>query len=468
MRLYQNSAQELINDLNDNKLSDKLKQSFVAYYGHNPPQGEYNAWNNSFQFIKNELQENKLYDIYVIIEYELPYSARRIDVILMGCGTENIKNIIVVELKQWSSAKLSKIEGNIITYVGHQEREVLHPSEQVAGYYYYMKDFMEIFNRDNYELYGCSYCHNYSRSDKTLLDVSFNNVLAKFPLFTKDDFKKFGEYLKSKLLNGNGFDVYNDFITGDIKPSKKLVDYTSDILKNQKVFSLIDEQILANNTIIDRAKKAAILKHKSVIIVEGGPGTGKSVIALNAMAELLSKGYKVYHATGSKAFTSSLQKIVGSGEKNRPTDDIDVLIADEAHRIRKSSNSRYTRPEKRSALPQIEEMINAAKVSVFFIDEHQLVRPEEIGSIKLITEAAKKFGAEVHNFQLKTQFRCSGSDGYLNWIDPLLNINDTGNEFLSKNEKMEFKIVNSPQILMDEMNLRNSKDPNSARMVAGF
>ena len=482
MRLYQNSAQELINDLNYNKLSDKLKQSFVAYYGHNPSQGEYNAWNNSFQFIKNELQENKLYNIYVVIEYELPYSARRIDVILMGHGTENFKNIIIVELKQWSSAKLSEIEGNVITYVGHQEREVPHPSEQVAGYYYYMKDFMEIFNRDDYGLYGCSYCHNYSQTDKTLLDVSFNNVLSKFPLFTRDDFKKFGDYLKDKLSNGNGLDVYNDFITGDIKPSKKLIDYTSDILRNQKVFSLIDDQILANNTIIDRAKKAATFKHKSVIIVEGGPGTGKSVIALNAMAELLSKGFKVYHATGSKAFTSSLQKIVGSGDmrsvknfflyfnsvSHAITNEIDVLIADEAHRIRKSSNNRYTRPERRSTLPQIEELINSAKVSVFFIDEHQLVRPEEIGSIKLITEAAKKFGAKVYNFQLKTQFRCSGSDGYLNWIDSLLNINDTGNEFLSKNEKMEFKIVDDPQILRDEMNLRNSKNTNSARMVAGF
>ena len=483
MRLYENSSQALIEDINHNRLSDIVKKSFVNYYGHNPSPGEYNAWNNSFQFVKNELQNNNLMDIYVVIEYELPYSARRIDVILMGCGSENSQNVIIIELKQWSKAELSQIDGNIITYVGNALRSEPHPSIQVSGYYYYLKDFMPMFNSDDYKLYGCAYCHNYSASpNAALLNNSFNNVLTKFPLFTRGDFMKFGNYLKDKLLNGGGFQIYNDFITSDIKPSKKLIDFTSDILRNQKVFSLIDDQILANNTIIDRAKKASRSNKKSVIIVSGGPGTGKSVIALNAMAELLSNGLRVYHATGSKSFTSSLQKIVSSDKiksarnlflyfnsfANTRANDVDVLIADEAHRIRKSSNNRFTKVDRRSTLPQIEELINVAKVSVFFIDEYQVVRPEEIGSIDLIKDTADKFNADVYTFSLKTQFRCSGSDGYLNWVESLLNINDTGNEFLTKNEKMKFTIVDSPFILRNKMNELNSKTENSARMVAGF
>ncbi|WMT55284.1 MULTISPECIES: DUF2075 domain-containing protein, partial [unclassified Acidiplasma] len=488
MRLYENSAQQLINDINCNKLSDKLENAFISYYGHRPSQAEINAWNNSFQFVKNELQVNNLFNIWVIIEYELPYSAKRIDAILLGKNNDNIKNIVILELKQWSSVELSPIDGNVKTYVGYALRCEPHPSIQVSGYYYYLKDFMDIFSKNCYGIYACAYCHNYSpKINDPMFSDPFHDVISKFPLFTKNDFKNFGMYLKEKLNNGGGLDVYNDFIHSSIKPSKKLIDFTSNILRNQKIFSLIDDQILANNTIIDRAKKASKLKNKSVIIVSGGPGTGKSVIALNAMAELLSMGLKVYHATGSKSFTSSLQKILSSDRVKSPqnqsaknlflyfnsfsntkSNEIDVLIADEAHRLRKSSNNRFTKKERRSNIPQIDELINVAKVSVFFIDENQVVRPEEIGSIKLIEETAKKYNADVYKFTLKTQFRCSGSDGYLNWVDSMLNINDTGNEFLTKNDKMKFIIMDSPEELRDEIRNLNKKNPNSARMVAGF
>ncbi len=347
MRLYADSGENLIRDIKFNKLSDMLVNEFIKYYGHTPNKSEVNSWTNSFQFIKNELESTKLFDIWVVVEYELPYIAKRIDVMFLGKG-KNGKNIVIMELKQWSDVKPSNIDRDISTFTGGAERDIPHPSDQVAGYYYNLNDFMDVFTDDKIKLYACAYCHNYSRKENDpLFQPLFDETLSEFPLFTKNDFNELGSYLTEKLEGGDGQEVYNDFIHSNIKPSKKLIAYISDILRNQKVFSLIDEQILANNTIIDRAKKAAKLKRKSVIIVEGGPGTGKSVIALNAMAELLSKDYKVFHATGSKAFTSSLQKIVGSGERksaknfflyfnnfaNRPTDDIDVLIADEAHRI---------------------------------------------------------------------------------------------------------------------------------------
>lgn len=486
MRLYQDSSTQLIDDIKNNRLTYKIEKSFIEYYGHRPSTGELNSWNNSFQFVKNELEANNLFNIWVVIEYELPYSAKRIDVILLGKGSDSLNNIVIIELKQWSKVQLSPIEGTIKTYVGNGIRSEPHPSLQVSGYYYYLKDFMEIFSNDSYNLYGCVYCHNYSpgysQNEDSLLNPVFDKYLKHFPLFAREDFQRFGEYLKEKLSNGDGFKIYNDFITSDIRPSKKLVDYTSDILRNQRVFSLIDDQILANNAIISCAKKASKSRKKSVIIVSGGPGTGKSVIALNAMAELLSIGLKVYHATGSKTFTSSLQKIVSSGKikgarnlflyfnsfSRTVGNDIDVLIADEAHRLRKSSNNRFTKRERMSDIPQIEELINVAKVSVFFIDEYQAVRPEEVGSIKLIEDTARKFDSDIYKFTLKSQFRCSGSDGYLNWIDSMLNINDTGNEFLTREEKMKFRIVNSPDELRDTVDNLNKENENSARMLAGF
>jgi len=478
MRLYEGPTTTFINDVMQNQISDKLARSFENYYGHRANTGEINSWNNSLRFVKDLIENNNLIENNIILEYELPYSTRRVDCILFGKGQDNEDNVVLIELKQWSDVEDCEIEDNVKTWVGGAKRMEPHPSIQVRGYHLMLKDFVKLFEEGT-NLNSCSYCHNYSKiKNNILLSNKFKEVLKEFPLFTKEDFRKIGDYLKERLGKGEGLEIFNRFVTSSISPSKKLLEHTKHMIKGQPAFSLIDEQITANNTILDRAKKASKLKRKSVIIVRGGPGTGKSVIALNVLAELASKNIPVFHATGSAAFTTTLRKIVGVKASslfkyfnsfiNAKEDQIDVLICDEAHRIRKTSNSRYTKKENRSNTPQIDELIRVAKVSIFFIDDFQVVRPDEIGSTELIKETAKNFGAEIYDFELKTQFRCSGSDGYLNWIDNALQIRDTPNRILSKNEKMEFKIFNSPQELYNEIKKKNEEKVNSARMVAGF
>jgi hypothetical protein len=272
--------------------------------------------------------------------------------------------------------------------------------------------------------------------------------------------------------------VFNRFSSSRVGPTKKLLEHTSQMIKGQRVFNLLEDQLAAYYAILDRAKKATKLKTKCVILVRGGPGTGKSVIALNVIAELLSKGLTVYHATGSAAFTSTLKKIVGSRAAsmfkyfisftNFKENSIDVLVCDEAHRIRAKSVARYIPRAQRSDKPQVDELVEAAKVSVFFIDDYQVVRPYEQGSTELIRATARKHNAELFEFELKTQFRCSGSDGFLNWLDNALGVRETANRMLTKNEKMEFRIFDSPQALYSAIRRKNQEKPNSARMAAGF
>lgn len=478
MRLYEGPTSVFIDDVMQNQIAEKLSSSFENYYGHKANVGEINSWNNSLRFLKDLIQGNNLLENNVVLEYELPYSTRRIDCILFGIGTDDKENVVLIELKQWSDVDDSEIEDNIRTFVGGAKRLEPHPSIQVRGYHFMLKDFMEIFDKEVI-LNSCAYCHNYSRiKNNVLLSDKFRDVLKEFPLFTKEDFGDIGKYLKERLGNGDKLGVFNKFITSPIKPSKKLLEHTKHMIKGQPAFSLIDEQITANNTILDRAKKANKSKNKSVIIVRGGPGTGKSVIALNVLAELASKNIPVFHATGSAAFTTTLRKIVGikaaslfkyfNSFMTAKENAIDVLICDEAHRIRKTSNSRYTKKEHRTNTPQIDELIRTAKVSIFFIDDFQVVRPDEIGNTELIKKKAEEFDTEIFDFELKTQFRCSGSDGYLNWIDNALQIRDTPNRILTKNEKMEFKIFDSPEGLYDAIKKKNEEKPNSARIVAGF
>lgn len=352
----------------------------------------------------------------------------------------------------------------------------------MKSYRDHLINFVELFEgKHAVHLSACAYLHNYAKhSNDALFSSSFTEVLKDGPIFTKTEFEALGKYLKERLAKGKGMDLFNKFAQSRIQPSKKLLEYTKQMVNGQHAFHLIDEQLAANNTIIACAKKAAKLKKKTVILVRGGPGTGKSVIALNALAELISRNITVFHATGSSAFTNTLRKIVGTSKilgtsastffkffnsfMTYRENQIDVLIADEAHRIRKTSSSRYSGT---STTPQIDELMRVAKVCIFFIDDYQVVRSSEIGSSELIRTAAKKYGADLFEYELTTQFRCNGSDGYLNWVDNTLGVRDTANRILTKTEKLEFKIFDSPEKLYAAIKKKNDEGLK-ARIAAGY
>ncbi|MDV3294040.1 MAG: DUF2075 domain-containing protein [Nitrososphaerales archaeon] len=479
MKLYAGSTQQFVQDVLNNKLADELRAAYQSYYYKSVNPSEVAAWTNSLQFVKNLVELASLNDNQIIVEYEPPYSNMRIDCMLFGRGMNQADNIVLIELKQWSKASDSDVENNVLTFVGGGNRPEAHPSFQVSGYDGYLRDYLQVFEEiPPLNLTSVGYCHNYSRTSDVLFGPKFQDILEKFPLFAKEDVTKLAELLKLKLISGHGLEVFNRFSSSQVGPSKRLLDHAKKMIEGQKAFHLVEDQITAYNTIVDKAKKAARSNRKFVIIVKGGPGTGKSLIALNAIAELGSKGVKVFHATGSAAFTSTLRKIVGpragtlfkyfNSFTNLKENEIDVLVCDEAHRVRKTSNDRYTKKDERSGRAQVDELVAGAKLSIFFIDDYQVVRPFEIGSTDLIKDTAKKFGADVAEFELKTQFRCSGSDGYLNWLDNTLGVRETANLMLTSNEKMDFKIFDDPKTLYEAIRAKNLAKANSARMVAGF
>lgn len=483
MILYESTVERFNEDVMQNRIADRAAERYQAYYRRRPAESEYRSWRISLTILNNSFHYADLKDNHVLIEYELPYSSKRIDVLLFGDNGEGEENVVILELKQWSNDKVrdADSEGNVIVDYGTRISEEPHPSLQIEGYYFHLKDFVRIFDEKKApRLSASSYAHNYSRNSRAVLfSKKFAKAIEKYPIFSKEDAVELARYLKARLRGGKGKSLYERFANSKIGPSKKLLDHTSDMINEQQIFHLIDDQIVAYNAIMHKVKQLTKIRKKSVVIIKGGPGTGKSVIALEVMGELLRRGKKVMHATGSKAFTETLRKIVGARARPMfnffnsfatvPENSIDVLVADEAHRIRESSNSRFTRKENRSNLPQVDELLKAAKLSIFLIDENQIVRPNEVGSIELIKGTAQKFGldeSEIAEFELKTQFRCSGSDAYLQWLDYVLEIRDVGvAEF---DTKMQFRIFDNPKDMMSEVRLRNSEAKDSARLVAGF
>lgn len=483
MILYENTIEHFSEDVMQNRIADRAAEKYQAYYRRKPANSEYRSWAISLAILKNSFHYGGLKDNHIIVEYELPFASRRIDVLLFGRNQEDKENIVLLELKQWSNdnVKDAESDGNVKVKYRGSWIEQPHPALQVQGYYFGLKDFIKVFEeKDAPNLSASTYAHNYSRQkDALLLSSKFSELTKSFPIFSKEDAIELGRYLKERLQGGKGQMVYERFARSPIGPSKKLLDHTSDMINKQQIFNLIDDQIVAYNSIKHKAKQLTKTKQKSIVIVKGGPGTGKSVIALEVMGELLRQGKRVMHATGSSAFTNTLRKIVGVRAKKlfnffnsfmtAAPDSFDVLVCDEAHRIRETSVNRYTPKSERSGLPQINELLKVANLNIFLIDEHQIVRPNEVGSVAMIREAAKRFCIDDKNiaeFELRTQFRCSGSDAYLQWLDYVLDIRDT--EITEFDTKMEFKIFDNPSDMMSEIRKRNKEKTNSARIAAGF
>lgn len=117
---------------------------------------------------------------------------------------------------------------------------------------------------------------------------------------------------------------------------------------------------------------------------------------------------------------------------------------------------------------QIDELLHAAKVAVFFIDDLQVVRPGELGSAELIRGKARDQGASLREYRLEAQFRCAGSDAFVNWVANTLGIEPTANQIWNqKDQSFELKVFSSAKAL-DAAIRRRADEGMSARLVAGF
>lgn len=480
MRLYAGSSHQFIQDNIQNQIAEKLRIAFEYQLRYKPSPNEVNSWRNSLRSLSQVVQYAELLMHGIILEYQLPLSSKRLDCMICGKDKEGNDNAVIIELKQWDKCDEAESDQLVSTWVGGAQRDVLHPSVQVGQYQMYLEDVHTVFNADvnPIALSACSYLHNYKYyRDDIIFAPRYEKHLERYPLFTADDVDHLRDFLVPKLKDGDGMEVLKRVEESRYRPSKKLMDHVSFMIKNKSDYILLDEQLVIFEKVFLAARKGFHDKQKTAIIVKGGPGTGKSVIALNLMADLLRAGYNAHYATGSRAFTETLRKIIGTRGSAQfkyfnsygtaQLNDIDVLIADEAHRIRSTSNSRFTPSAKRSNLPQVHELLQASKVSVFFIDDKQVVRPNEIGSVQYLKESAKAANCKILEYELDIQFRCAGSDAFVNWVSNTLAIERTASVLWDEKEMFEFKIFDSPDDL--EKAIREKVGQGfTGRVTAGF
>lgn len=478
MDLYSGPSDAFLQDSLQNQLTQKLEDAWFQHYGFKPHPAEVAAWRNSLDKMANVLRLADLTNQGISIEYRLPMTSKRLDCMVLGYDEEGNPGATIVELKQWSECAPADGE-HVVTWLGGAKRATLHPSVQVNQYQRFLAEGHTAFHDRAIGLDSCAYLHNYRlRDDDALLDPKFTPFLEASPIFTEQDASELATKLEERLSWGQGHDLLPRIKEGTYRPSKKLMENVAAAVEGQERYILLDEQLEVFDTVVSLVGKAAgDPDNKHAVIVHGGPGTGKSVLAVNLLGRMADEGFAANYATGSRSFTKSLWRILGTDAKNAfryfhnyamsNENDLDVLICDESHRIRKTSVSRFTPKDERSGLPQVVELLRVANVSVFFIDENQGIRPREVGSAELIREHAEERDIQVHEMELKTQFRCAGSGAFVGWVENTLNINRTPHVLWEGDEDFDFRLVGSPEE-MENMLRQRLNEGHSARMVAGF
>ncbi len=470
--IYSKTKREFVDDVFSNSIESFFVRETGPIFGGN----QMAAIRNSMNYMDRVVRDPGIPDnVGIAIEYKIPSSSRRIDFIITGKDINKKPIAVLVELKQWEKAELTEMDGVVRTFVGGSVREVEHPSYQVWSYATFIKDFNESIEKKKISLEPCAYLHNYEKDD--IIENDFYKFYTEqAPVFYKTDAQKLQDFIKNFVKYGDDKETLYLIENGEIRPSKALADCLASMLKNnKKEFTLIDNQKLVYEKALELARKSSEL-NKNVFIVEGGPGTGKSVVAINLLSELTSKGDNVRYVTKNaaprKVFEAKLAGVFSATRirnlfsssdifYNVGANSFNTLIIDEAHRLNKQGGFYGNVGEN-----QIKEIINASKFSIFFIDEDQRVTVKDIGRKGYIKEIASELGVNIFEDQLPSQFRCNGDDGYLPWLDNILQIRETANEALVS-INYDLKIFDDVGLMHNEIILLNKQNGRS-RMVAGY
>ncbi|MFJ6132647.1 DNA/RNA helicase domain-containing protein [Janibacter terrae] len=465
----------------EHHLAQRLAEQMSIQTGHSPSASERRSWERSLPALRADLIDAGLHDVEMLVEYQLPLTSKRADVVLAGVHPRTgHPSYVVVELKQWSRAEAYEGSDTLVSIEQYGGRAVTHPAVQVEGYVDYIADFTSHLAETDHSLVGAAYLHN--ATDRDVEDLFVRPPSERSRLFTGQRRSAFGEFLAQHLAPGESGAAAADALLGSrIAPSRQLLSVAADEVQRREMFVLLDEQRDAYEHVLHAVERARRANTKRAIVVSGGPGSGKSVIALSLMGELSRQGRTVVHATGSRSFTQTLRRVAGARAPRvqklfkyfnsfmtAEVNDLDCLILDEAHRIRETSVNRYTRKEQRvQARPQIHELLSAARVPVFLLDEHQVVRPGELGTVQDIERYAAVLGIEVEEIRLDDQFRCGGSQIYVDWVVRLLGLVPGGPVPWTGDDGFDVEVVDSPLELGHVLGQHHA-DGYTARVAAGY
>jgi len=474
--IYQASKSQFLHHALRDDIEDVVSRHYRSATGHGVSPSEMQSWKHSLLEMAKVLGDDEIPDdAGVAIEYQLPQTSKRIDFVIAGEDAAARSKVIIVELKQWSESRRSEKDAVVWARRGGRagEREGTHPSYQAWSYAAYLQDFNTAVQDGAMTLQPCAYLHNHPR-DGEIDHPHYREHIERAPLFLARERAMLQAFIRAHVRHGDRKGALYAIENGRVRPSKMLIDNVVGLLQGKPEFILIDDQKVAHETILQADAHAA--QRKQVVIVQGGPGTGKSVIAINLLSALIARKRNVryvsknaapravYEAKLTGKFTKTRISNLFSGSGafvNDEADTYDTLIVDEAHRLNEKSGLYRNLGDN-----QVRELIRSARCTVFFVDDDQRVTLFDIGHAEELRRHARELGAELTELELSSQFRCNGSDGYVAWLDNTLDIRETANPTLDVTE-YDFRVFDNPTELHALVELKNHAN-NRSRVVAGY
>lgn len=479
MIVYSGLKSDFLTAVVEDSIAAEIEANIYNKMHRRSAQSEFRSWENSLEYMYKVLNDEAIpLNSGIAIEYNIPQTSKRVDFIISGYGENKDPNVVIIELKQWD--KVDTIDGQdalVETYTGGAVRKVVHPSYQAWSYAAMIYDYNQNVQLENIVLHPCAYMHNYRKTNPEKLEENqYKKYVDDAPIFGRGEVSKLREFIKKSVKTGDDKQLLYDIDNGKIKPSKSLQDSIKSMIEGNQEFIMLDEQKVVYEEILSKSLECMADKKKRTVIVKGGPGTGKTVVAINLLAKLTNEGLFVQYTSKNSAprnvYTKKLtghkkssisNMFKGAGSYiDAEASIVDTIICDEGHRL----TAKTQLGPKIAGDNQIKEIINSSLCSVFFIDESQRVTLKDIGTVNEIKKWADQLDSQVIEMELLSQFRCNGSDGYLAWIDETLEIRETAN-FDMKDIDYDIKIVDSPNEVRNLIIERN-KVRNNSRILAGY
>ncbi len=486
MLVYNNTKAQFVSDVLDNSIADKIMTQIRKRGLNAGSPNEFRAWENSMMYMNNIVNDRQIDDdVQIAIEYNIPLTSKRVDFIISGSDRNGKDNIVIVELKQWETAEVvdDEMKHSVRTFTGGAERIVSHPSYQAYSYSRVLANYSEEVASSDIALVPCAYLHNFTDANRTVLDNPiYDEWTSEAPFFIRSQAREFQDFVKKYISHKSSRgDLLYLIENGRIRPTKALQDSLSSMMAGNEEFVLLDEQIVCYDMCLKTMNQCLKDRKKRVIIIQGGPGTGKSVLAVNLLTSYIRESLNAAYVTKNSAPRNAFLKLLTSGNSkqrvniqqlfrspfglsNCAANFYDCLIVDEAHRLVEKMYGDW------GGQNQVKECIDASLLTIFMLDEDQSVTRKDIGSVAEVRKWANAIGARVimdANTRLVSQFRCNGSDAYIQFIDDLLQINPESVKIDLGELNYDFRVFDSPSVLREALREKNAIN-NKSRMVAGY
>jgi DUF2075 family protein len=448
----------------NHEIADTLTYSYAQRL-HVPPEASlYRSWDRSLCAMAEVLVKAHIPDCQIALEYFLPGISLRPDVLLFGkskpaLGAKGKRSsrwsLVVIELKQWSEIKKlndSQVKVNFKDWSSERD----NPYQQLDFYVNYLRSLIE---KSKVRIKGACldllykpylFLHNQRRAKAP--DFTKDEKETQAQTFYQEDYDAFAQSLSADFGGGPEPKIWERLQRYDFPPTSGLL--TKVFSEEEQLDQFSDFQELNSYVLTLTQKKIYNAITKTVLqseakprsfLVTGGPGTGKTLIALKLFAFAKMNDLSVAYVVGSKILHANLTRIFPREKQDihytnafsnteLSGSHFRLTIVDEAHRIRRTSRSN-----------QIKDIVERSAVTVFFLDEDQCISRNGIGSVSEMKQSIQEVSTIQETERLPGQFRCCGDTCYIEWLKGALGYDKTEPFYRKPGSLFHFEIVDRPE-----------------------